>query len=158
MSPLPPLDPRTQKAIDEAVERAIDKVVARVVQPVVDDVSILKKVDQRHDERLTGHSDTHRNLAEDVKAKLAAGREATTADVARMLTEFRAELKSTPAAAVGALTAANNASQHAASAAIDTEQIRSKQRSEAHSARIKFWITIIPVVATAIATIVQAFR
>lgn len=156
----PPLSREDLALVTRIASEAATKAARDIAQKQQEEIDQLKKVDTRHDERLGSHSGTHRDLAANVRKS----QEATIASVDMKLDAFRAEMRAefaslarAPEAAEGAKTAALQAFTSAASASVDTEQIRSKQLAEAHDQRIRFWATIIPVIAAAVASIVKLF-
>ena len=160
----PPLSREDLALVTRIASDAAAKAVRDVAQKQQEEIDQLKKVDTRHDERLGSHSGTHKDIAASVRKTLSDAHEATIASVDVKLDAFRAEMRAelaslarTPEAADGAKKAALQAFTSAASASVDTEQIRSKQLAEAHDQRIRFWATIIPVIAAAVASIVKLF-
>lgn len=127
--------------------------IATAVQPLRDDIDLLKQVDRRH-------SGAHKDLSTNVRQSLVdiqVAKEATIATVDQKLDAFRSEMRAeraaivkAPEAAEAAQKAAIQASTSAAAVSFDTAQIRSKQEDNAHNDRIRFWVTLIPVIITAL--------
>ena len=146
-----PLDPRVHAAIIAAVREALAQERELSLGPIKQEIVQLRETDRRH-------SGTHADLTKGLRDSKPEIEEAVMKRVEKKLDDFRADMKATPAAATAALAAANNATQAANSAAIDTTQIRSKQEDQIAAAKLRFWLTIIPVLAGAIVTILQALR
>lgn len=149
-----------RKTVATTVKQELAGVEARFgqsVSDVWDAIRRLEKVDERTDEDLRKHSGAHRDLSTNVRRSLDEVKVTTLESVDAKLDAFRAEMRAERAELVKAPEAAMQASKSAASAALDTEQIRSKQLAEAHDQRVRFWTTIIPVIAAAVASIAKLF-
>lgn len=149
--------------ISEAVTTAVKKEIALAVQPLQDQIQELQGVDKRHDTDLRKHSGAHKDLAKNVRESLDETKTVTLERVDAKLDDFRVEMleahkkmASTPAAAEGAKSAALLASTAAASAAVDTTQIRSNQDKQAHREAIRFYVLLV-IVPAAVA-IIDALR
>ena len=170
----PPISPRTTMAdvIKEEVARATEA-LRRDLEDAQREIKELKGVDEDVFVRLDTKSGQYRDLAKDIRDSKPEIEAAVTEKVTGTVTEktlamleaFRSEMRAERNAIVksapAAITAANasiTAANASTSAALDTEQIRAKQRDAEHASRLRFWLTLIPVIGTAIATIVQAFR
>lgn len=162
---MPPALSREDLAlVTKIATEAAAKAARDIAQRQQEEIDALKKVDTRHDERLGHHSGTHKDLAANVRKSLSDVQEATITSVDAKLDAFRAEVRAelaslarAPDAADGAKKAALQASTSAASVSFDTSQIRSKQAAEAHDQRVRFWVTIIPVIGAAVASVVKLF-
>lgn len=153
--PIPSKSP-LEIAADAAVERATAG-LRRELSEAQREIAKLKGVDVAVVERLDKSSGQHR---------LTLGKvETTNADLLQASTHLAGEIESLRGDANAKLGFLYNEveklkhvpaqSTATAIAAIDTKATVDKGQ---HSARLRFWLTIIPVIATALATLIQAFK
>lgn len=157
--PNTPLDPRMHAAILVAVREAMAQERELALGPIKQEIVTLRETDRRH-------SGTHAGLTEELRKSKPEIEEAVMRRVEGKLDALRAEMRTAPAdaaqgknAAVAALQASNNATQAAASAALDTAQIRSKQDDQARMAWVRMFltVTVTPVLVAIVAAIASHF-
>ena len=144
-----PIDPRLQAAIVAAVRAALAEERELSLGPIKQEIVQLQATDRRH-------SGTHADLTQGLRNSKPEIEEAVMKRVAATLDAFRAEQRGTPVDAAQAKHAAMQAATNTAAVSFDTAQIRSKQDDQMTAARLRFWATLLPVIATAIATLYTA--